>query len=178
MKNFIVTIGVLFVMIIFSVYQVDSNMLMQKQEELKYIADEAADTAALCYDDEEYGDGNLVIEDDVANAAVLDILKKNLSLDVNLKPTRGYWKDTLSYTVYYFDDSLSQRTYTNGAYVSSSPFTYGEMFEEPTTGYRKVITEPTAIVTLHAGAPRIRLDSLSGVLPDIVQTSAYEYVGY
>lgn len=165
-------------MILFCIYQADMNLLLQKQEFLKYHADEAANTASLHFDEEKYADGLKVFNDSEANAALRDIVKANLKLNDDLSPLDNtYWVDNLSYTAYYYDDSLIKREYRDGMLISETDFSYGEMFTDPKTGHSKLISEPTVIVTLNAGQPRVRLEFLQGKVT-VSQTSAYEYLGY
>ena len=164
-------------MMLFSVFQVDSNAFMVAQEDLKYQADDMAATAVLFFEPDAYGDGYKIFDDATANAKVEDHLAKNMNL-VNDVVEKGYFSgNTVSYKIYYFDDSGQVRTYIDGSLHATEAFTYGTMFEEELTGYKKLIVRPTAVVTINAGPPKYRLDFLQAIAKNVIQTSAYEYVG-
>lgn len=158
----------------FFVYQVDSNLFLRFQEDLKFQADEASNTGSLFYNLTLFGEGVKVFDTATANTKIHDLIRLNMYLDSDLKPiANNYWTDSLTYYVYYFDHSNTIKTYRNGALQSQLPFTFNYMFTEPLTGYQKLITEPTVIVTIDAGKPKFRLSFLNP--SNVIRTSAYEY---
>lgn len=177
MKPLIVGLAVIILYSMFIVYQQDNNMYIRQLENLKYVADEAAASGALFFDEVEYSEGRKVYKKSESNKAIEFMIKDLLKLDNSFKPlSNSYWSDTIEYDVYYFDDSKTMTQYKNNNLVKIEPFSsYGFMFEDPKAVYIKYIDEPTVIVTINAGKPNFRLSFINTT--DTYRSSGYEYLG-
>ncbi len=175
MKPFIVGIAIFLIYLMLIMFQTDSNMFLRAQEDLKFQADELANTGLLFYDPIQFSEGKKVFDIAASNNAISNLIKLNLGLDNGYVPINSYWTDPINYYTYFFDHSGRMRMYHNNVLVSDVPFTFSYLFTEPITGYKKLVTEPTVIVTIDAGSPRFRLTFLNGI-GNVVRTSAYEYI--
>ncbi|NLD10906.1 hypothetical protein [Aminicella lysinilytica] len=68
MKNLIITIGIVVFIVTITGMQFTCNQMLHTKQEMKFAADEAAATAALCLDEEAFGDGNLYFNKEKAGA--------------------------------------------------------------------------------------------------------------
>lgn len=152
---------VLFTM--FLVFQNDNNTYLRYQEKLKYVAEEASNSAMLFYDEDEFGNGRKIFDLTKGNQII------NMLLQSNLKDA-----DETTCIVYYFDDSGKRRKYENGVLKEEENFLFNFLFTETLTGYQKLITEPTVIVTL-VGKGKFRLSFLADKDIFCIRTSGYEY---
>lgn len=173
MKNFIITLAILLAFATLIVFQTDSNNLATEKEKLKYVCEDASNAATLNINTESFGNGYLVYDYDKANEDLFNIIKLKLSLDQTNIPAR-YYTAPISYSVYYFDDTLVQKTYINGVKQDNKEFRYGDEWTEPVTGKVIRIEDPMAIVTISAGAPKMRLAFLANKVT-VSESSAYEY---
>ena len=71
MKVFIIFSAIFMMGMTCMIYQGDVNVYMHEQETLKMIAEEAACQAALCLDDEAYGEGIMRFDTETAYAQVM-----------------------------------------------------------------------------------------------------------
>jgi len=163
MKSFIVSIALILLFNIYTVFQIDSDTYRRQLERLKFVAEECADSAALYYDLEAYSQGKIIYNQDEGIKAIEYMLKTHLKLDDSLKPVSGYWQDQIQYDVYFIDE----KNYT-------FPYEFPYEFIDARTGYKMYIFEPTVIVTIEAGRGRMRLPFLS--INSSIRSSAYEYL--
>lgn len=176
MKPLLVGLALIILYSMFIVYQQDNNVFIRQLENLKYVADEAAASGALFFDEAEYSEGRKVYNRTEGNKAIAYMIKNLLRLDNTFTPMAdSYWIDTINYDVYYFDDSKIMSKYSNGVLVQEEPFEYGFMFEETKANYIKYIDSPTIIVTINAGKPKFRLSFINPT--DVIRSSGYEYLG-
>ena len=150
MKNFIITIAAILLMTTIMVFQLDCNQMIQKQEQLKFAADECAATACIYTLDESFGEGIQVYNDKKAIENLEEMLKLNLK------------NEEICYKVSFEDNSGIKRCYENGFNLISS--------EQLISKY------PTVTLELNAGKPKFRLFFFGNI--DIIETSRYEYLGY
>ena len=73
MKNFIITTGAVILIVTIMSYQFQCNRL-----QLKYVADEAAATGALCFDEVSFGEGRLLFDRKRAMKKAEQIIAYNL----------------------------------------------------------------------------------------------------
>ena len=78
MKNFIITTGAVILIVTIMSYQFQCNRLLREKQQLKYVADEAAATAALCFDEVSFGEGRLLFDRKRAMKKAEQIIAYNL----------------------------------------------------------------------------------------------------
>ena len=159
MKTFIVSLALVILFNIYTVFQIDMDVYKMQLERLKHVAEECADSAALFYDTEQFSYGKIIYNQYEGEKAILYMLKSLLYCDNGLKPTAGYWQDKILHDAYFIDDST---------------VTFPYLFIDNITGYSKYVFEPTVIVTIEAGRGRMRLPFLS--ITSSVRSSAYEHI--
>ena len=161
MKQLILTYAFSILFIMFLIYQQDNNRLLREMENLKQVADEVAATGGLCFDAQEYSEGNLVFNRAEADDAIAYMIISLMNTDDAFLPaSNSYWTSTIKYDVYYFDK-------TN--------VTFPYLFTDSKTSYTILVTQPTVIVTINAGKPRHRLSFLT--LDNTIRSGSYEYKG-
>lgn len=163
MKILIVTAGISVVFLLFIAFQVDHNRYLEQQVEIKSAAQDAADAAALYYDQESYAIGKKIFDQAEGIKAAQAIIENQTMLPAGIH-----------YTVYFLDES-GMSTYQGGAFVGIANITLPYLFTELQTGYTKQINNSTVIVTIDAGTFEYTLPFLSD--PPLIRTSSYEYVG-
>ena len=126
MKNLIITIAVLSILLIFTVFQSDINLMSREQISLKDATEEIANTAAAQFDKEWYGEGYIMFDDVKANATALQVLKRTVGVNNDFTPSNDYYTDSVEFYMYYFDDSGDGRKYYNGTGGGSFEFEYGD----------------------------------------------------
>lgn len=85
MKNLIITVGIIVFIVSITGMQFQCNSMLHTRQEMKFAADEAAATAALCLDRNTYGEGILSFDKDKAKAsaetmAALNMQKGNYTI--------------------------------------------------------------------------------------------------
>lgn len=177
MKIYILTAAMVLLFSIFTVFQMDNNNYLLFQERLKTVANDAADSAALFYDEGKFSDGIKVFDKASGNAVILKVLTDSLPVDASMNVEENkYVEGQIGYKTYYFDGTGYFTTYDDGVLSSVTSITYPYNFEEESTNYAVSIEEPTVIVTIDAGTFDYSLPVLTD--PEAIRTSGYEYVQY
>ena len=78
MKNMIITIGMIIFIMTMTGMQYRCNSVLHRKQDMKFAADEAAATAALCIDREAFGQGIIKIRRAEAERAARDMAWLNL----------------------------------------------------------------------------------------------------
>lgn len=78
MKNFIITTGAVILIITIMSYQFQCNRLLREKQQLKYVADEAAATAALFFNEVSFGEGKILFDRKTAMKKAEQIIAYNL----------------------------------------------------------------------------------------------------
>lgn len=143
MKILIIFLGISIININILIYQSDLNRYNNAQEHIKIIADEAAASAALYYNEEEYSMGYLVSNREEALKHIEFLINKYLidKKSINFK--------SFDYFLYVFDQSKKIYAYKN------SELQYINEFEAPfyfidEKGNRILIEEPSIIINIDA----------------------------
>lgn len=198
MKNFIIGLALILFAAVFLVFQSDINMYQRQMDYVYDVAEEAAATAALeivLGDDTDsqytqtYANGFIKFEDNAADAAAREIVKKGLKLDSAYQSSSRYFSDNMTITVFLFSQDGTYSKFVNGTKtVSSALFTYGENLsiycDSPyqeriaaRTGSKEIIINyPSAVCIIDAGKPKFN-DSfgLRDMAKDILEVGVYEY---
>lgn len=179
MKNLIITVAILVLLLIFTVFQSDINLMSREQMSLKDATEEIANTAALQFDKERYGEGIIVFDDVKANAAALQVLKDTVGVNNDFTPNNDYYTDSVQFYMYYFDDNLEGRKYYNGTGAGAFEFQYGDTVSSvcditTITGEDFVVSRPCVVCIVNAGSPEMNVDSLEGQ-GRIMKMSVYEW---
>lgn len=78
MKNMIITVGMIIFIMTMTGMQYRCNAVLHKKQDMKFAADEAAATAALCIDREAFGQGVIKIRRDEAERVAADMAALDL----------------------------------------------------------------------------------------------------
>ncbi|MFV0516533.1 MAG: hypothetical protein ACK5MV_03990 [Aminipila sp.] len=164
MKFLLYFMGLFLIFSAFSVYQVDNDIYLLKQEQLKHIADDCSAAAMLYYDKDYFGSGVKVFDKTAGNQAIDYILKYDLV------------ESPKEYFTYYFDGNGKKTTYKDNKLISEEEgIKYPYQFTEALTGYKSMVNEPRVIVTINSGDFDYRLTFIND--QRLIRTSGYEYVG-
>ena len=173
MKVFIITLAVILLYTFTITFTQDYRQAQRNSYRLKYACEELSASAATFYDREQYSEGYAVFDTGQGIMAIKDQLTNLLSGDSNGIPLpNSYWTDTLHYKVYFYDDSLIKKVYTDGVLTSTNSFSYPYSHTDEWTSYNTIITCPTVVVTVNAGASRLRL-KLLGNLPNVIRSASH-----
>ncbi len=130
MKVLLVGVAIIMISLMSLTFHSDYANYELTEQALKNEADKCASAAVLYFDEEAYGDGELLLKDDDAVKAVEGMLDEKCIWRMNL-----------------FDDSGRHRTYENSRLKSDVTFSYPYTFVDE-TGYQSVIDQPAVIVTV------------------------------
>jgi hypothetical protein len=151
MKEFIITVAVLIIYAIITVFGQDFNMDMRQNFDLKYAADECSASASLFYDPVAYSEGKIIFEQDKCKQAIDNQMQSILKLDTSFNPLPGsYYQDQITYKVYYYD-------------YSNTDFSVPQVHKDKDTGYTVPITSPTVVITINSGRSRYRLTLFNNI---------------
>lgn len=171
------TAGLVLLLVISQVFQVNNNSFLQTQDLVKTIANDAADAGSLYYENEAFFDGEKVYNKEESNKCIKDIIFSGLDLDESgVVRNNTFLEDNqVHYTSYFMDETGDFSKYVDGNLSSTEKVTLPYTFTEALNGYTKQITEPMVIVTIDMGD----YDYKMGFINDIrlVRTSGYEYQG-
>ena len=81
MKNLIITIGIVIFIVTISGMQLYCNGMLHSRQDLKFAADEAAATAALCLNRSDYANGSITFDKAEAERCAEEIAGLNLKKD-------------------------------------------------------------------------------------------------
>lgn len=158
MKSYIIGLALFILFMVFTIFQADYNRHQEKLQQLKYIAEEAAAAAAQYIDSNQYRWGNLVFNQTAGNLAADRVIKKNMELDSELRPSLySSWYEQVTYTIHYFDDLTVE-----------FPYEFHDSDFQPVFA----IGAPTVLVILNAGQANYRFYQGS---PDILALAAHEW---
>ncbi len=130
MKILLVGIAIIIINVLSITFHSDYSSYELTEQALKNEADKCAAAAVLYFDEEAYGDGELLLKDDDAVKAVGGMIGERCTWQMHL-----------------FDDSGRHRTYENGRLTDETAFSYPHSFEDE-TGYETAIDRPAVIVTI------------------------------
>ncbi len=130
MKILLVGIAIIIINVLSLTFHTDYSRYELTEQALKNEADKCATAAVLYFDEEAYGDGELLLKDDDA-----------------VKAVEGMLDERCTWRMHLFDDSGRYRTYENGRLDADAAFSYPHSFEDE-TGYEMVIDRPAVIVTV------------------------------
>ena len=177
MKTFILGFAICILLSISGAFGFDNDEYHLAQDRYKAVANDAADAAALFYDQEAFAEGIKVFNKTEGNKAVKDIIKSGLNLNDSLSGgIVKYAEGVHTYYTYYFDEDGKMTKYHEDTLISTTDVEYPYVFKESLTDYTSKITKPTVIVTISAGKFDFRLKTIDD--PELIRTSGYEYVGY
>lgn len=164
MRCLLFTFAMFLLFVPFTIYDIDNDIYLLKQEQLKHVADDCSAAAMLYYSEDEFGGGYKVFNKTAGNDAVEYLVGNNLS-DLPEE-----------YFTYYFDGDGTITVYKGRNKIAENMgITYPYLFEEELTGYKSMITEPRVIVTINMGRFDYRLTFMDE--QRLIRTSGYEYVG-
>ena len=155
MKTFITGLAIFIVLIISVFYQSDYSRIERAELTLKNEIDEAASGTVLMYDSEEYGEGNIVINDFEAMEYVQHITD-----------------DKYDYVVHIFDDSLVYRQHGSNGETTQASITLPYSFTDD-AGYTTEIEGPAIIIEAKIDGQFYTISSLKGIKTDIKRSSMY-----
>lgn len=130
MKILLVGIAIIIINILSITFHIDYSRYELTEQALKNEADKCAAAAVLYFDEEAYGNGELLLKDDDA-----------------VKAVEGMVDEKCTWQMHLFDDSGRHRTYENGLMTAETVFSYPYSFEDE-TGYKTTIDRPAVIVTV------------------------------
>lgn len=142
MKILLVGAAIILINVLSLTFHADYDRYELTEQALKNEADQCAAAAVLYFDEEAYGEGDLLLKDRDAVAAVEDMLDEKCTYQMHL-----------------FDDSSRHRTYENGRLESDTTFSYPYSFLDE-TGYESMIDRPAVIVTVSYESDFYRLDGV------------------
>ena len=164
MKIVLYMFAMVIVLTPFSIYDMDHDIYLLKQEQLKHVADDCSAAALLYYDEDFFSGGYKVFNKTAGNDAVEYLIGNNLS---NVPE---------EYYTYYFDGDGTMTTYRGRQLLGSQKdIDYPYIFTEGLTGYKSIVEEPRVIVTINNGLFDYRLTFMKD--QPLIRTSGYEYVG-
>jgi len=130
MKVLLVGVAIIMISLMSLTFHSDYANYELTEQALKNEADKCASAAVLYFDEEAYGDGELLLKDDDAVKAVEGMLDEKCTWQLHL-----------------FDDSGRHRIYENGRLTAETAFSYPYHFEDE-TGSETEIDRPAVIVTV------------------------------
>ncbi|NCB42271.1 MAG: hypothetical protein EOM59_06585 [Clostridia bacterium] len=142
MKILLVGAAIILINVLSLTFHADYARYELTEQALKNEADNCASAAVLYFDEAAYGDGELLLKDRDAVAAV-----------------EGMVDEKCSYQMHLFDDSGRHRTYEDGQLESDTAFSYPYSFVDE-TGYESVIDSPAVIVSVSYESNFYRLDGV------------------
>jgi len=142
MKVLLVGVAIIMISLMSITFHADYSRYELTEQALKNEADKCASAAVLYFDEEAYGDGEILLKDDDAVKAVQGMLDEKCAWQLHL-----------------FDDSGRHRRYENGRVTAETDFSYPYSFEDE-TGYETVINQPAVIVTVSHESDFYRLDGV------------------
>lgn len=155
MKYLIIGVAVAVLFCYVLVYNEDHRAAQRYNNELRFVAEEAAAAAAQYFNKEQYGLGKYQFNQAEGIKAAEYVIKKNLLLDNDFNPLpESYWTEKVSYTIEFFDHLNT---------------TFPILYEHQASNYSLALGDPTVVVTLNAGKGRYRLLDT----PDMIRTSAF-----
>jgi len=157
MKILLVGIAIILINVMSITFHADYARFELTEQAMKNEADKCAAAAVLYFDEKAYGDGELLLKDREAVAAV-----------------EGMIDEKCAYQLHLFDDSGRHRTYENGRLESDTAFSYPYTFADETE-YESVIDRPTVIVTVYYESDFYRLDGVEQKM--IMRSSMYTVNG-
>lgn len=161
MKQFIIFIATVFLCMTTLVFNQDEALYVRKNEQLKFVASEAAAAAGQYYNYSEYAEGRKVFNQPEAIRAAEHLIKYNLKLDNGFVPNgNSYWRDQITYQIFFYDDNNT---------------VFPTLYTDPDNNFTIAIGDPTVVVRIIAGRGRFRLTSTE---PIAVRTAAYEWKSY
>lgn len=159
MKTFLMGAAMVLLFTLFLYFQEDHDRFQRYDFRAKYAAEEAAAAAAQYIQNDQYGEGKLVFNQEEAIKAAEYMLKTHLSLDNQFKPIPGtYWLDQMSYKIEFFDESNT---------------TFPKLYEHESNYFTMVITDPTVVITVNLGRPRYRVVFKNA--PPVFRTAAHTW---
>ncbi len=130
MKVLLVGVAIIMISLMSITFHADYARYELTEQALKNEADKCAAAAVLYFNEEAYGDGELLLKDGEAVAAVEGMLNKKCN-----------WRMDL------FDDCGRHRVYENGRLKSDVAFSYPYSFTDE-AGLETIIDQPAVIVTV------------------------------
>lgn len=162
MKAFLVGTATIILSLFVFAFNADYNLNKSKNNELRYVCEEAAVAGSLFVKKDHYSSGQIVFNQEESIKAIEAIITSMLKLDKNMNPATGsYWQERITYNTYFCDDS-------NTAY----PY----LFTDPDTGFVHLVKKPTVIVTINAGKARYSLQFLNDG-PNNIRSAAHSWEG-
>ncbi|WP_312648908.1 hypothetical protein [Aminipila sp.] len=164
MKFLLYFFGIFLIFSAFSIYQVDNDIYLLQQEQLKHICDDCSAAAMLYYDEDSFAKGDKVFNKTAGNDAIEYLIQN----DFKDQPKE--------YLTYYFEGDGTMTRYNGSQLVGEEKgIEYPYTFEEKLTGYKSLVSEPRVIVTIDMGDYDYRLTFMRD--QRLIRTSGYEYVG-
>lgn len=157
MKILLVGAAIIIINIMSLAFHADYARYELTEQALKNEADKCAAAAVLYFDEETYGEGELLLKDREAVAAVEGMLNKKCTWRMHL-----------------FDDSGRHRTYENGRLEADTAFSYPCSFMDE-AGHESAIDQPAVIVTVSCESDIYRLDGAEQKI--IMRSSMYKVSG-
>lgn len=130
MKVLLVGVAIIMISLMSLAFHSDYANYELTEQALKSEADKCASAAVLYFDEEAYGDGELLLKDNDA-----------------VKAVEGMLDEKCTWQLYLFDDSGRHRTYKDGRLTAETSFFYPCTFADE-TGYETEIDRPAVIVTV------------------------------
>lgn len=154
MKSFLVTIALVILFCVFSIYQMDSDLYGFQIERLKTVAEDAANAATLCIDPEWFSKGYIVFDEARGRQAALQVIEESI-------PRKTYWSNNIQVEMTF----IGEDTTGNGLNLT---------YEDPETGFTTYVTKPTVIVKIRTGKPQLRLKMFDSIT-SVIRIASYEY---
>lgn len=130
MKILLVGVAIILINVMSLTFHADYARYELTEQALKNEADKCAAAAVLYFDEESYGEGELLLKDGEAVAAVEGMLNKKCTWQMHI-----------------FDDSGRHRTYEDGSLEWDTTFSYPYSFTDE-AGHETIIDQPAVIVTV------------------------------
>ena len=146
MKPFIVGMAILILSLFLYAFNSDLILNRHANADLRTVCEEASVAGTMFIYEDQYGNGNVIFNQDESKKAIEAEIKSMLRLNDDFTPfPASYWQDQVTYKAYFYDDS-------NTAY----PY----LFVDPDTGFTHLVKAPTVVITVNAGEARYSLQFL------------------
>lgn len=157
MKILIVGVAIILINVMSLTFHADYARYELTEQAMKNEADKCAAAAVLYFNEEAYGEGELLLKDGDAVAAV-----------------EGMLNNKCTWRMHIFDDSGRHRVYENGKLESDAAFSYPYCFTDE-AGHETVIEQPAVIVTVSYESDFYRLNGVPQKV--IMRSSMYTVNG-
>ncbi|MBR0597669.1 hypothetical protein [Sinanaerobacter chloroacetimidivorans] len=157
MKILIVGVAIILINVMSLTFHADYARYELTEQAMKNEADKCAAAAVLYFNEEAYGEGELLLKDEDAVATVEGMLNKKCTWQMHI-----------------FDDSGRHRTYEDGKLKTDTAFSYPYTFIDE-AGHETVIEQPAVIVTVSYESDFYRLNGVPQKV--IMRSSMYTVNG-